>query len=84
MFLQRASECKIHSNCTTIYCITDENILNEDDILIYEAGKIVWESHAHSDTHSECRANPDHPLEGGDSTTEMCESCKNILNLRNS
>ncbi len=73
-FLQRSATCVEHDDCTVIDCVTDADI-TDDGRVLHAAGSAVWESHAHSDTHAECRANPDHPLEGGDSAVEMCSAC---------
>ncbi len=63
-FTQRVVPCPDeHQDCTAIDCID-------------ASGNVVWVSHAHVDTHPECRANPDHPLDGGDSSVPMCEECR--------
>lgn len=76
-FLQRFRTCDSHDACHLIDCVTDADIADKaNGNVIHEAGAVVWESHAPDHTHPECRANPDHPLQGGDSTKQMCEHCQ--------
>lgn len=68
-YTQQAHPCDDHEDCEVIVCTEDAT------------GRQVWESHADSATHPECRANPDHPLLGADGTPldpsrEMCADCR--------